>query len=64
MKYLNTKQVCDMLNISKKKAYELYKVKGFPVIQIGKDYIVEETDLKKFLDMYKNSKINLDWGRN
>ncbi len=60
MKYLTTKDVCDILHISRKKAYELYKVKGFPVVQIGKDYIVDEDKLKAFLDRYQNSKIYLN----
>lgn len=59
MKYLTTQQVCDTLGISRKKAYDLYKLKGFPVIQIGKDYRVEEDELKAFLKMYKGSTINI-----
>lgn len=59
MKYLTTQQVCDTLHISRKKAYELYKLKGFPAIQIGKDYRVEEEELHNFLKKRNNTQILL-----
>lgn len=59
MEYLNTKQVCDTLHISKKKAYELFNLKGFPYIKIGRNYLVGDKDLEEFLNLYKHSQINL-----
>ena len=59
MGYLNTKEVCAMLHIGRKKAYDLFNVKGFPSVKIGRDYIVDEEELKEFLKMYKGSAIDI-----
>lgn len=58
--YLNVDDVCVILKTNKDTVYKLFHVKGFPKIQIGKKYMVEENDLYAFLDNYKKSKIILN----
>lgn len=57
MEFLTTEEVCKLLNIGKKKAYELFAVKGCPAVKIGRDYRVEKNALFEFLKSYNNSTI-------
>lgn len=59
MRYLTTKQVCDILQISRKKAYDLYKLKGFPCVRIGNDYRVDADEFEQFMKRYSNSTIHI-----
>lgn len=60
MNYLTTDDVCKILHMSRKTAYKLFKLKGFPYIKIGREYLVEENKLKSFLEMYENTTIFLN----
>lgn len=42
-KYLTVKDIQDILQIGKNKAYNLCALKGFPAIKIGTTYRVEES---------------------
>lgn len=50
--YLTVKDVQGILRIGKTKMYELIKQDDFPKIQIGKQYLIPETELDKFLKKY------------
>ena len=59
-KYLKTQDVCDILHISRKKAYDLFKVKGFPYIKIGRDYLVDESEFEQFMKNHRSSTIYIN----
>lgn len=60
IRMLTPKMVSQELNIGITNTYKLFKLKGFPKIQIGRKMFVEEEDLKKFLDEHKKCKIYLE----
>lgn len=59
MEYLTPKMVGDMLHIGENKSYQLFKLSGFPYIQIGKQKVVEAESLRSFLQKYEGSQIVL-----
>lgn len=48
-----------ILKIGKNTAYKLVKLKGFPIIQIGKKILIPKNELNEWLKNNKNSKIVL-----
>lgn len=59
-KYLQTKDLCQVLGISKNTAYKIVKLDGFPKIQIGKKFYIPENDLEVYLKKHIGSKIKVD----
>lgn len=59
-KMLTPKEVSEIIGIGMNNTYKLFKIKGFPKIQIGKKFFVDENDLNNFLSDYKQSKIFLN----
>lgn len=59
-KLLTPKQVSDVIGIGITNTYKLFKLKGFPKIQIGKKYFVNKEDLITFLSQHKYSSIFLN----
>jgi excisionase family DNA binding protein len=57
--YLTIKDVATLLHIGYNSAYKLFKIQGFPFVRIGRKYLVEDSELQKFLDEYKNSTVLL-----
>lgn len=49
-KMLKPNEVAKNLNIGRDKAYALLKVKGFPSIKIGNQYLVPEDKLDKWVN--------------
>lgn len=60
MKLLTPKQVSDIIGLGMSNTYKLFRLKGFPKIQIGKKYFIEENDLNTFLKQHKHSRIFLN----
>jgi excisionase family DNA binding protein len=48
---LKVSDVASVLNISRQKAYELVKVKGFPHVMVGTRIVVPKTAFLNWLDM-------------
>lgn len=44
----------ELLNISRSKAYELVKMKDFPIVRIGKCIRINKNDLFEWLNNQKN----------
>lgn len=59
MEYLTPKMVGAILHIGENKSYQLFKLEGFPRIQIGKQLLVESESLKSFLQKYEGTQIHL-----
>ncbi|MBR1477161.1 MAG: helix-turn-helix domain-containing protein [Lachnospiraceae bacterium] len=59
-RYLTIAEVAEILPIGRDATYNLFKLKGFPSIQLGKRWIVSETSLKKWLKEQEGSKICLN----
>ena len=59
-KYLSTKEVADVMGMSKNTAYKFIKLQGFPKIKIGKRYFVPEKKLEEYLQKHIGSKIIID----
>ena len=59
MKYLDVKDVMESLGLSRNATYKLFATKGFPCVKVGKKYIIEQDDLKSFLDNYRGREIKL-----
>ncbi len=57
MKYLSIKDLQDVLGLSHNTVYKLVKTEGFPSVKIGGKYLVEESDLKKYIDQYIGKEI-------
>ena len=53
-KLMTILELRDFLNISRSKAYELVKTKGFPVIKIGKCIRINKKDFFEWLHNQKN----------
>lgn len=60
VKLLTPKQVSVIVGLGMSNTYKLFRLKGFPKIQIGKKYFIEENDLNTFLKQHKCSKIFLN----
>ena len=58
-KYLQTKDLCSILGISKNTAYKIVKLDGFPKIQIGKKFFIPKDDLEAYLNKHIGSKIKV-----
>lgn len=58
-KYLQTKDLCSILGVSKNTAYKIVKLDGFPKIQIGKKFFIPEDDLEAYLNKHIGSKIKV-----
>ena len=56
-------EVTKYLNIGRDKTYALLKIKGFPSIKIGNQYLVPEDKLNKWIDskMGKQIFVQLKW---
>ena len=54
-----SKMVGAILHIGENKSYQLFKLEGFPRIQIGKQLLVESESLKSFLQKYEGTQIHL-----
>jgi excisionase family DNA binding protein len=52
---LNAEDIQKYLNVSKSKAYDLFKVKGFPTIIIGGNKRVNKDDFLNWLEGQKTS---------
>lgn len=50
---MTAKDVQDFLQISKSRAYELFKVKGFPTIIIGGNKRVKRDEFLKWVEKHK-----------
>jgi len=48
--YMNAVQVASLLGISKAMAYEVMHSEGFPVVKIGKRYMVSSKKLLEWLE--------------
>ena len=59
MEYLTPKMVSEKLHIGMNKVYKLFKTRGFPGVKLTNQWIVEASDLKKFLDEYQGSGVLL-----
>ena len=59
VEYYTPENVSEILHICMKKTYKLFKMRGFPSVKIGRQWLVEAGDLKKFLAEYKGSGIIL-----
>jgi len=59
-KMLTPKEVSEIIGIGITNTYKLFKLKGFPKIQIGKKYFVNESDLNNFLLEHRKSTIFLN----
>lgn len=59
-KLLTPKQVSGVIGIGMTNTYKLFKLKGFPKIQIGKKYFVNEDDFFTFLSQHKFSTVFLN----
>ena len=57
--YLTPEMVSAALHIGMTKTYKLFKMRGFPAIKISRQWLVDADDLKRFMDEYKGSEINL-----
>ena len=55
---LTIKEVQEIINIKKDKAYKLVKTDGFPSIQIGNTIRVPEDELEKWIKKYTYGKLN------
>ncbi len=49
-KMLKVSDIQKHLRISRKKAYSLVSLKGFPKIQIGRNFYIPEEKYKKWID--------------
>lgn len=58
-KILKVKDIQDNLGISKTRAYELIRMKGFPKIQIGHRYYIPEEAYDIWIKQHTKSKILL-----
>ena len=56
---LTVKEVQEVLNIKKDKAYKLMRTSGFPSIQIGSSLRVPEDELEKWIKRYTYSKFDM-----
>lgn len=57
--YLSPKQIEKKLNLSHSTVSKLMKIKGFPVVRIGRNIRVREDALDAFMDAYVSHTINL-----
>ena len=53
MEFITVIEMAQILKISRSKAYELIKIKDFPIIKIGKNIRIEKN---KFLNWLHNTK--------
>ena len=51
--------VSETLHIGVSKAYKLFGLKGFPAVKIGRQWVVESEELKRFLHEYRGCEIKL-----
>lgn len=58
-KMLKPNEVAKYLNIGRDKTYALLKVKGFPSIKIGNQYLVPEDKLNEWIDSKMGKEIFL-----
>ncbi|MBQ7562998.1 MAG: helix-turn-helix domain-containing protein [Lachnospiraceae bacterium] len=58
--YLTPEMVSKLLHIGMNKTYKLFKIKGFPAVKIGNQWLVEGEDLRRFLSEYNGSQIALE----
>lgn len=52
----NTKDIQRILKIGKNNVYELFKLPNFPVIRIGKKYLIPKNEFEEWIsnNIYKN----------
>ncbi len=65
LKFYKTDAMCKLLQIGRLACYELYKDPEFPVINIGRAYMVEEKALFDYLSkrhIFKTKKEDLEIG--
>lgn len=53
-KLITVKQLSKLLNISRSYAYQLVKLKDFPIIRINRKILIKEYELNDWLDNNKN----------
>lgn len=59
-RYLQTKDLCNILGVSKNTAYKIVKLDGFPKIKIGKKFYIPEEELDIYLKKHIGTKIKID----
>ncbi len=57
---LTVKDVISETGLSRDKVYALMRSSSFPSLQLGRSYYVSRGNLNRFMDLYKNRKINID----
>ena len=57
-KYLTPKEIESKLQLSHATVYKLLHTDGFPMIKIGRNIRVKESDLDEYLSMHKSHTIN------
>lgn len=52
----NTKDIQRILKIGKNNVYELFKLTNFPVVRIGKKYLIPKNEFEEWIsnNIYKN----------
>ena len=56
-KYLKPKEIEQKLQLSHATVYKLLHTDGFPMIKIGRNIRVKESDLERYLEMHKSHTI-------
>lgn len=54
MEFINILEMAELLKISRSKAYELVKIKDFPIVKIGKCIRINKEELFKWLQKQKS----------
>ena len=58
MRFLTIKDIQDILQLHERQARALMRTKDFPSIKIGREYRVEESSLKNWLENTKEIKLD------
>lgn len=58
-KFYTMSELQTLMHIGKNTAYKLVKLKGFPVIKIGKKILIPQNELNKWIDENCGSEINI-----
>jgi excisionase family DNA binding protein len=57
--FLTPQMVCGILHLGITKVYKLFKLKDFPAVHMGRQWLIKRSDLYAYMEKYKGKSLNV-----
>ena len=57
--FLTPQMVCEVLHLGIVKVYKLFKLKDFPAVKMGHQWLIKRSDLYAYMEKYRGKTLNI-----